>query len=164
MARKIAQAEVHPWELRKYREYYINKMSKFDIWTIIGTGTFVVTFGVFVVIRKVRQYTHEPTNVLTRSGDIELQETIQSGFNPRDVDLSSLPQYPQSQAVINHLPIRWAENNPPRYSQLTGNFINSPLEFEVIFPDGMILFLILAIFMVIIFIYFRWKMLNKSDL
>jgi hypothetical protein len=38
------------------------------------------------------------------------------------------------------------------------------LEFEVIFPDGMILFLILAIFMVIIFIYFRWKMLNKSDL
>lgn len=107
------------------------------IWILIGTLTFTSTLGVYVCYRKINQYFpfSQNRNVLRRRHqDIELQ----------DVDLSSLPEYPTSQAVINHMPIRWPENSLPRYSQLSGNtgnslpgysqlsdnYINSPLEFE----------------------------------
>lgn len=102
-------------------------MNHTDIWIIIGTATFVSTVGVFVVIRKIIQYTKPPVNVLHRNGDIELQEVIDpiQHINVRDVDLYSLPQYPRAM-VNNHLPIRWG--NPPRYSQLSDNLINSSLE------------------------------------
>jgi hypothetical protein len=43
-------------------------------------------------------------NTLVRSGDIELMDSIQH-INVRDIDLSSLPQYPQHM-VNNPLPIR----------------------------------------------------------
>lgn len=106
-------------------------MNKTDIIWILSTASFASTFGVYVLVRKIRQYTQPPTNLLRRQNhDIELQnviEPIQS--NLRDIDLNSLPQYPTSQAVINQLPIRWSENSLPRYSQISEYFINSPLEF-----------------------------------
>lgn len=108
-------------------------MSHTDWIWIISTATFASTIGVYVLIRKIKQYTRPEENVLTGwNHDIELQyiEPIQS--NARDIDISSIPQYPTSQAVINQLPIRWS--NPPRYSEITNYYINSPLEFNIFFP------------------------------
>jgi hypothetical protein len=90
------------------------------------------------------------------------------------MDLSSLPEYPTSQAVINHIPIRWEQfhiqlNSEirsdqyylPRYSEISNNypigdneisFINCPLEFEIIHPEFLKILLILLIFFVIIFL------------
>lgn len=99
------------------------------IWILI-TISFSSTAGVYVAIRKIKQYTTTPVNILHRRGDIELQEVIdpiQSNYI-RDIDLSSLPQYPQAMVNNNHIWINW--DNPPRYSQITNHFINSPLELD----------------------------------
>ena len=146
------------------------KMSHTDIIIVVGILTFFSTVGLIGCIRSIRVTTPTPTNLLSRRNhDIELQE-IQS--NARDIDLSSLPQYPQ--AMINHEPIRWTTYYPPRYSEITQYYppgyneitenINCPLELEIFFPisDAMELFLILAIFMGIIFIYFRFSYRSKS--
>nr|UEP17205.1 hypothetical protein [Russula sp.] len=119
-------------------------MSHQDIIIILATLGFASTFGVYVAIRKIKHYTSSPVNTLHRRGDLELQEVIDpiQHINVRDIDLSSLPQYPQ--AMVNHIPIRWdvyvpprfshltentaTGNTPPGYSQLTNNFINCPLE------------------------------------
>ena len=95
-------------------------MSHTEIIIVVGIITFISGVGVYGCIRSIPVSTPTPTNVLTRRNhDIELQnviEPIQSNFNIRDVDLSSLPQYPSSQAILNHVPIRWTENYLPRYS------------------------------------------------
>lgn len=133
-------------------------MSHSDIIIITGTLLFSSTVGVYAIIRYIKLHTIPPVNRLTRSGDIELQEIdpIQH-INVRDIDLSSLPQYPQSM-VNNHLPIRW--DNPPRYSQLSNNFINSPLELDSWDFISWLIFLgILIAFIIIILKYFKTKLL-----
>lgn len=131
-------------------------MSHTDIYIIIGTACFVSTFGVYVFVRKIRQYTHPPTNLLTRRNhDIELQQ-----FNVTDIDLNSLPEYPTSQAVINHLPIRWDEYNLPRYSQLT-EYIHCPLE-NCINLD-FILWFILGVLFFFLIKYYLLKLSNNNS-
>ena len=73
--------------------------------------TFASTFGVYVLYRKINQYTSAPVNTLYRRNDIELQgmDYIQQ-VNTRDIDLSSLPQYPQPTVNI-YQQISWI--NPP---------------------------------------------------
>jgi hypothetical protein len=132
------------------------KMNKTDIIWIVATLTFSSTVGVWVLVRKIKQYTHTPTNVITRHNqDIELQNVIDPIQSiARDVDLSSLPQYPTSQAIINHVPIRWNQYYPPRYSEIIDN-INCPLELEILdFLDWLIILFSILIFMTI-FIYYK---------
>jgi hypothetical protein len=84
-------------------------MSHTDIVIVVLTLTFVSSVGLYGIIKNITVSTPRPTNVLRRQHqDIELQhvDPIQSNFNIRDMDLSSLPEYPTSQAVINHIPIR----------------------------------------------------------
>jgi len=88
-----------------------------------------VPVGTLIAIKTINKLSGHPVNSLHRRNDIELQEVIDpiQHINGRDIDLSSLPQYPQ--AMFNYqLPISW--DHPPRYSQLTDNFINSPLEMD----------------------------------
>jgi hypothetical protein len=63
-----------------------------------------VPIGTFVSIKLIKKLTSPPVNTLTRRGDIELGDFIQH-TNGRDIDLSSLPQYPQV-IVNNPLPVR----------------------------------------------------------
>ena len=83
------------------------KMSHQDIIIVIGIITFVSTVGVIGCIRSIPVTTPTPTNVLRRQHhDIELQnvvEPIRSNFI-RDLDLSSLPEYPQ--AMVNQYTVR----------------------------------------------------------
>jgi hypothetical protein len=74
-----------------------------DIIIIVVTLTFASTFGVYAAIRVINRHTRPPVNTLVRSGDIELDH-IQS--NLRDIDISSLPEYPTSQVLVNQMPIR----------------------------------------------------------
>lgn len=117
-------------------------MSHTDIIWIVVTLTFSSTVGVYAAIRYTNLHTRPPVNTLVRSGDIELVDYIEP-THVRDIDLSSLPQFPHVM-VNNPLPIRWdiyplprfshltentaTGNTPPGYSQLTNNFINSSLE------------------------------------
>ena len=47
-------------------------MSHTDIILIITIITFSSTAGIYVAVKKIKQYTRAPENVLTRRGDIEL--------------------------------------------------------------------------------------------
>lgn len=69
---------------------------------IAGVG---IPLGTFVLIKTIKKLWVEPTNVLRRHGDIELQnvvEPIRHNFN-REFDLNSLPEYPQ--AMVNQFPV-----------------------------------------------------------
>jgi hypothetical protein len=48
-----------------------------NIIIITATVTISSTLGVYVVIRKIIQYTRPPVNTLVRSGDIELVDYIE---------------------------------------------------------------------------------------
>jgi hypothetical protein len=110
-------------------------------------GVVATPLGTFIAIKSIKKIWGQPINVLRRNNqDIELQnviEPIQTGFNPRDVDLSSIPQYPQSQAIINHLPIRWEGYPLPRYTQINEYYINCPLENENMNIDFIIFVIII---------------------
>jgi hypothetical protein len=112
------------------------------IWIVVTLGL-SSTLGVYAAIRYINLHTRPPVNTLVRSGDIELVDYIEP-THVRDIDLSSLPQFPQVM-VNNPLPIRW--EHPPRYSQLTNNFINSSFEnsINLDFIWIILLFLVLLI-------------------
>lgn len=128
-------------------------MSHTDIIIIVATLSFASTFGVYAVIRKINHYTSPPVNTLHWTGDLELQEVIDpiQHINVRDIDLSSLPQYPQAMVNSNHLSIGW--DYPPRYSQL----VNSPLELD---SWNFILWLLILL-VLIAFIIFKYWILNS---
>nr|YP_009487204.1 hypothetical protein [Russula abietina]AWB36106.1 hypothetical protein [Russula abietina] len=124
-------------------------MTHTEVYIIIGVGLFISGFGGLVIYKEL-QYNFPilpGRNVLSRRHhDIELQDVnhIQSNLRDIDIDISSLPEYPTSQALINQIPIRWdvyapprfshltantaTRNTPPGYSQITDNLINCPLE------------------------------------
>lgn len=58
-------------------------MSHTDWIWIIVTISFSSTFGVFVAIKKIKQYTRPPVNTLVRSGDIELVDYIEPTHPPQ---------------------------------------------------------------------------------
>lgn len=41
-------------------------MSHSDVWILVGTASFVVTVGVYVIVIKATQYTRPPLNTLVR--------------------------------------------------------------------------------------------------
>jgi len=148
------------------------KMSHSDIIIIVVTLTFSTTFGVYALIRVINQHTRPPVNTLVRSGDIELVDVNHIQSNLRDIDISSLPEYPTSQVWVNQTPIRWdiyplprfshltentaTGNTPPGYSQITDNFINSPLELNSWdFTHWLIFLLIIG------FIFFKYSKTNS---
>lgn len=159
-------------------------MTNTEIYVLLGVIFSITGFTSIVIYQHFKYnfpFSHD-RNVLRRQhGDIELQDLIQPA---RELDLSSLPEYPTSQAIINYMPIRWPENYLPRYSQLTvntatanyppgysqlsNNFINSPLELELwdLIPWLIFLFIIIN-FIIIIFKYFNTNILiflNKLKL
>lgn len=90
---------------------------------ICGLAAVAIPLGTFVAIKTIRKIWGEPTNVLTRRNhDMELQnvDPIYSNFHG-ETDLSSLPEYPTSQALINQMPVRWDVYPLPRFSNLTEN-------------------------------------------
>jgi len=118
-------------------------MTHTDIYVILGVALFITGFGGLVIYKEVLH--HFPIlpgrNVLRRAHhDIELQDVnhIQSNLRDIDIDISSLPEYPTSQVLVNQMPIRWdiyplprfshltentaTRNTPPGYSQITDNF------------------------------------------
>lgn len=122
-------------------------MTHTQVYIILGVGLFISGFGSLVIYKEFQHNFPflQGRNVLSRRHhDIELQDAnhIQSNLRDIDIDISSLPEYPQ--AMINHIPIRWdvyapprfshltvntaTGNTPPGYSQITDNFINCPLE------------------------------------
>jgi len=133
-------------------------MSHSDLIWILVTATMWSTLGVYVAVRKIKQYTRPIENTLVRRGDIELGDYIQH-TNVRDIDLSSLPQYPQV-IVNNPLPVRW-ENPPfyrsgtlPHYQSVDGININCCLE------NNINLEIILLIFIFLCFLIL-WRMRNN---
>jgi hypothetical protein len=150
-------------------------MTHTEIYVILGVALFITGFGGLVIYKEVQH--HFPIlpgrNVLRRAHhDIELQDVNHIQSNLRDIDISSLPEYPTSQALVNQMPIRWdiyplprfshltentaTGNTPPGYSQITDNFINSPLEFNS--WD----FTLWLIFLLIIgFIFFKYSKTNS---
>ena len=124
-------------------------MTHTEVYILLGVGLFITGFGGLVIYREIKHnFPMLPgRNVLTRRHyDIELQDVnhIQSNLRDIDIDISSLPEFPTSQAFVNQMPIRWDRyslprfshlsentatgNRPPGYSQLTNNFINCSLE------------------------------------
>ena len=84
-----------------------------NIIIITATVTVCSTLGVYVIIRKVIQYTRPPVNTLTRSGDIELVDYIEP-TQPQQVfsypDLLD-PGYPTYDRVPSyHTVDRWNIN------------------------------------------------------
>lgn len=162
-------------------------MTHTQVYIILGVGLFITGFGGLVIYKEVQfNFPFLPgRNVLVRRhGDIELQDYIQPLDNTRDIDLSSLPQYPTNQAIINHTPIRWdlypvprysqlteisapgysqlTENSGnilPRYSNLTDNYINCPLE-NIINPDFIIW--IISFFMMVLVVVILLKIILHS--
>lgn len=145
-------------------------MEKWQIWTIAGMVLTGVPLATFYLVKTINKFTHSPTNSLIRShNDVELQNVDQIQSNLRDIDISSLPEFPTSQAVLNQIPIRWdlypaprfsyltnntaTRSSPPDYSQITGDYINSPLE------DNFRLLLLALIFIIIIALF--WKIKNN---
>jgi hypothetical protein len=60
-------------------------MSHTDVIILISTGLFASTFGVYAIIRVIKQYTRPPVNMLERSGDIELVDYIEHSTNYQDL-------------------------------------------------------------------------------
>nr|YP_010384619.1 hypothetical protein NDC34_mgp01 [Russula rosea]UHA57018.1 hypothetical protein [Russula rosea] len=109
-------------------------MTNTEIYVLLGVVFFLTGFGGIVIYRECLPKFSSNRSVLRRDyHDIELQDVIQPA---RDLDLSSLPEYPTTQgminhmpeipfqqAVINHMPIRWDLYPVPRYSQISGNTV-----------------------------------------
>ena len=98
-------------------------MSHTDLILIISIITFSSTVGVYVVIKKINQYTTPPQNVLTRRGDIELvdfnepTQPLQAYFqNFQNADSNTIISYPPSNinldAIISY---RNGPENIPYY-------------------------------------------------
>jgi len=146
-------------------------MTHSDIIIIVVTATFASTFGVYAAIRYINLHTRPPVNTLVRLGDIELVDVNHIHSNLRDIDIS-LPEYPTSQVLVNQIPIRWdiyplprfyhltentaTGNTPPGYSQITDNFINSPLELNSWDFTHWVIFLL-----IIGFIFFKYSKTNS---
>jgi hypothetical protein len=71
-----------------------------------GLAALAIPLGTFVAIKTIKKLSGAPHNVLRRPGDIELQDVDHITSNVRGVDISSLPEYPTSQALINQMPVR----------------------------------------------------------
>ena len=89
-----------------------------EITIIIGCGlaAIAIPLGTFILVKTIKKLSGEPVNVLRRPNhDIELDiiEPIQSGFNPRGVDLGSIPEFPQ--AVIRWDTYQWRGESLPSY-------------------------------------------------
>jgi hypothetical protein len=103
-------------------------MSHTDWIIIITTLTISSTLGVYVVIRKIKQYSSPPVNVLQRRGDIELVDYIEPSF-PQQIY-----QYPD---LLEPIPFPWdiygkapsyRTGTPPLYQSMERININSCLE------------------------------------
>ena len=146
-------------------------MTHTEVYILLGVGLFITGFGGLVIYREIKHnFPMLPgRNVLTRRHyDIELQDVNHIQSNLRDIDISSIPEYPTSQLLINQMPIRWdiyppprfdhlsgntaTRNTPPGYSQIRESYINSPLEniinYDFIF--WLILFILIYIIIIII--------------
>lgn len=134
-------------------------MTHTEIYILLGVVFFITGFGGLVVYRECLPKFSPNRSVLRRDHwDIELQDVIQGG---RELDLSSLPENPTSQVLINHMPIRWdvhtlprfshlsentaTRNTPPDYLQINDNFINSPLELDSLDINHWLIFLLIII-------------------
>jgi heme/copper-type cytochrome/quinol oxidase subunit 3 len=71
-------------------------MSHTEIYLIVGTITFASTFGVYAVVRIIRQHMTPPVNRLHRRGDIELNyiEPTQPAHAYHPIDLVNLNYEP----------------------------------------------------------------------
>lgn len=95
-------------------------MSNTEIYVVLGVFFFLTGFTGLVIYRECLTKLSPNRTVLRRDyHDIELQDVIQPA---RDLDLSSLPEFPTSQAVINQLPVRLNGNYVSSYS-ISGNSV-----------------------------------------
>ena len=78
-------------------------MSHTDIILIITILGLSSTAGVYVLVRKINQYTPTPQNALTRRGDIELNDFIEP--------TQPLPVY-YPRCSLNSEPINLIQSNP----------------------------------------------------
>jgi hypothetical protein len=91
-------------------------MTHTDIAIILVTMTITSTLGVYVVIKKISQYTTPPVNTLVRPGDIELGDYI-------------IPTRPSR--AYNNLDLlqqTYEGSIPPSYHTNDGFYINCCLE------------------------------------
>ena len=143
-----------------------------NILIITVTLTIVSTLGVYVVIRKIIQYTRPPVNTLVRSGDIELVDYIeptrpQEIYNYPDL-LGSYYQTYESFSNYGRVSSYWSGNPPsylngpcpsyqsgtlPSYQSVNRGYINCYLENSI--NLDFILWLILF-FIVILLIRKYW--------
>jgi len=131
-------------------------MSHTEIIWIVVTATFASTLGVYVAIRKIKQYTKPPVNTLERRGDIELVDYIEP-TQPQQIyqypDLSEGQPFPWY--TYQRPPTYWSETLP---SYQTDNFyINSCLE-NSINIDFILIIFIISVF--ILFLIIRIKKIN----
>ena len=132
-------------------------MSHSDLIIILVTATICSTLGVFVAIRKIKQYTKPPVNTLERRGDIELVEYIEP-TQPQQIY-----QYPD---LTEGQPFQWhIYQRPPTYNSGTLPYyqstdilnINSCLE-NSINIDFIFIIFIISVF--ILFLKIRIKNIN----
>ena len=138
-------------------------MSHSDIIIIVATLSFASTFGVYVAIIKIKQYTRRPMNLLNREhGDIELGDITepvypQQIYDPREFDFS-IPQSHNYERISNYPPSyetgvipSYHSGTIPSYHTYDRLMINSCLE------NCVNLDFILIIFILIFFLILLWK-------
>jgi len=83
------------------------------IWVIIGTATFASTFGVYVAVRLIKQYTSPTRNTLRRPADIELNDYIEPTRPQQIYHVDLEPEFSLLERVQNYIP-----SLPPSYRLL----------------------------------------------
>ena len=94
-------------------------MTHQEIIIIVATLSFASTFGVFVAIRKIQQYTRSPMNVLSRENrDIELVDYIEPTPPQQtyhgEFDFFN-PQFHNYERISNYYPPSYVSGPIPSY-------------------------------------------------
>jgi hypothetical protein len=127
-------------------------MSHSDIIIIVATLSFTSTFGVYVAIRKIKQYTRPTINTLQRSGDVELMDYIepvrpQQTYNPQDLFEPVFPIYERFSVNYERLP-SYRTDTIPSYHTEDRLIINSCLE-NCVNLDFILIIFILVFFLIL---------------
>jgi hypothetical protein len=145
-------------------------MSHTDILIITGTLFFCSTVGVYAAIRYIKIHTRPVENVLTRRGEIDLENYIQptqppQTYTPRYLDLLN-PEYPRYQRVSTLAPTynsgpvpSYRSGTLPQYESMDTININSCLENGI----NLDLILWLILFIVILLIIYHFKFWVKTN-
>lgn len=133
------------------------------IWVLV-TASFASTFGVYAVIRVIKQYTRPPMNTLTRgSGDIELNYIEPTQSNYPDLLTS---QYQTYETIQSLAPSYQTGIVPPSYRSAilppyqSVDRLNCPLELN---SWDFSLLLILIFLLIIWIIYLKTNSLNAMS-